>query len=207
MFRHFPLLVRNPPSATFPKKLSSHTSPVEKPPLVPLPRKYDAYFVESRWYDWWICQGYFTPVTTGSNSSTGRAFAIILPPPNVTGSLHLGHALTIAIENALVRWNRLQGSRVLWIPGLDHAGIATQVQVEKKLWEEKRQTRSEIGVDRFLKEAEAWKTEKSQVITKQVRRLGKFERTKRRSFFIYTGGRGGGACAVTLLVGSPLLAP
>ncbi|XP_017774807.1 PREDICTED: valine--tRNA ligase-like, partial [Nicrophorus vespilloides] len=99
-------------------------------------------------------------------------FNIILPPPNVTGTLHLGHALTAAIQDVLVKWNRMKGAETSWIPGLDHAGIATQVIVEKKLWSEKRKTRREIGRDEFVQEVWRWKEEKSDAIGKQLKRLG-----------------------------------
>ncbi|XP_055351177.1 valine--tRNA ligase-like [Paramacrobiotus metropolitanus] len=144
-----------------------------KPALTALPKKYDAKFVESRWYDWWLANGYFTPEsTTNVTTSTEKPFSIIIPPPNVTGSLHLGHALTIAIEDALVRWHRMRGQRVLWVPGLDHSGIATQVQVEKKLWNDRKMTRQQVGREEFLKLADAWKEEKSAAIKKQIRRMG-----------------------------------
>jgi hypothetical protein len=82
---------------------------------------------------------------------------IVLPPPNVTGTLHLGHALTTAVEDAIVRWRRMRGQNVLWLPGTDHAGIATQVVVEKKLQREQKKSRHDLGRDEFLKEVWKWK--------------------------------------------------
>jgi valyl-tRNA synthetase len=122
--------------------------------------------VESRWYEWWISKGFFLPKTPSDNPKDN--FTIILPPPNVTGSLHLGHALTIAIEDALVRYQRMRGRQVLWVPGLDHAGIATQVQVEKDLWTRKNLTRHQIGREAFVKAAQTWKEEKSQGILVKI---------------------------------------
>jgi valyl-tRNA synthetase len=103
-----------------------------------LPEKYDPGFVEKEWYEWWVASGFFTPrqavqAAAVSSSSAVHAnpskspFSMILPPPNVTGQLHLGHALTVSIEDVLARWHRMRGRPVAWIPGTDHAGIATQV--------------------------------------------------------------------------------
>ena len=165
---------------------------IAKPALRDFPRKYDAAFVESRWYDWWISQGYFTPSysssTTKSTEDSGQTprtndiFTVMLPPPNITGSLHLGHALTIAVEEAILRWNRMQGRRVLWVPGLDHAGIATQVQVESKLWQKKKKTRHDVGRGEFQSLANAWKVEKSDTIVRQLCRMGAVVDWSRLSF-------------------------
>ena len=92
-------------------------------------RSYDASLVEGRIYSEWVDSGYFSPVL-GQDKSP---FCIIMPPPNVTGELHLGHALTTAIEDALTRWHRMLGDSTLWLPGTDHAGIATQWVVERLL--------------------------------------------------------------------------
>ena len=99
-------------------------------------------------------------------------FAMVIPPPNVTGHLHLGHALTCAIEDAMARWNRMKGKHVLWLPGTDHAGIATQVVVAKKLLKETGQTRHDLGRDAFLAKIWDWKNDHGNHITKQLRRLG-----------------------------------
>ncbi|VDP29588.1 unnamed protein product [Schistosoma mattheei] len=97
---------------------------------------------------------------------------MVIPPPNVTGVLHLGHALTNSIEDAITRWHRMNGKVTLWVPGCDHAGIATQVVVEKKLWREKNLTRHDIGRDEFVKEVWKWKEEKGDRIYQQLRALG-----------------------------------
>lgn len=97
---------------------------------------------------------------------------MVIPPPNVTGSLHLGHALTNAIEDAITRWHRMNGRTTLWVPGCDHAGIATQVVVEKKLWREKQLTRHDLGREEFIEKIWGWKNEKGDRIYHQLRKLG-----------------------------------
>ncbi|XP_018319909.1 valine--tRNA ligase isoform X2 [Agrilus planipennis] len=99
-------------------------------------------------------------------------FSLILPPPNITGTLHLGHALTATIEDVLVRRNRMRGIKTVWVPGIDHAGIATQVVVEKKIWKERGLTRHQLGRNEFEKEIWKWKEEKAAIIAQQLRRLG-----------------------------------
>ncbi len=84
---------------------------------------------------------------------------MLFPPPNVTGDLHLGHAITLTIQDAIVRWKLMNKNRVIWIPGFDHAGIATQVVVEKKLWNEKKLTRHDLGKEKFTREVFDWKNE------------------------------------------------
>ncbi|XP_020300510.1 valine--tRNA ligase isoform X2 [Pseudomyrmex gracilis] len=99
-------------------------------------------------------------------------FVMVIPPPNVTGFLHLGHALTNAVEDAITRWNRMKGRTTLWNPGCDHAGIATQVVVEKKLWKEEKKSRHDIGREEFIKKIWQWKHEKGDRIYLQLRKLG-----------------------------------
>lgn len=99
-------------------------------------------------------------------------FTIVIPPPNVTGSLHLGHALTNAIEDSITRWHRMKGRTTLWVPGCDHAGIATQVVVEKKMWRENKQTRHDVGREKFIEKIWEWKNEKGDRIYNQLRRIG-----------------------------------
>ncbi|XP_078272107.1 valine--tRNA ligase, mitochondrial [Rhinoraja longicauda] len=99
----------------------------KKDTTVPLPKSYSPRYVEAAWYPWWEREGFFTPEYHARLPHREDAtFAMCMPPPNVTGTLHLGHALTVAIQDAMVRWNRMRGRRVLWVPGCDHAGIATQ---------------------------------------------------------------------------------
>lgn len=144
----------------------------KKDTSVPLPSAYSPDFVESSWYQWWEKEGFFKPEQHERLSqSVDRTFCLCIPPPNVTGSLHLGHALTVAVEDALVRWRRMQGYRVLWVPGCDHAGIATQSVVERKLQREGR-TRQQLHREEFLKEVWRWKEDKGDEIYQQLRTLG-----------------------------------
>lgn len=147
--------------------------------------------MENTWNDWWITEGFFRPeyvnknrnmqVQDGSilpitgayvNNAVQQSFVMMLPPPNVTGQLHLGHALTISIQDSLVRWNRMYGKKTLWLPGCDHAGIATQTVVEKDLWRTSSQTRFDIGRQKFLELAWAWKESKEQRIYTQMKVMG-----------------------------------
>jgi len=140
----------------------------------PLPASYNPIEVEDSWYSWWVSQGYFKPEYNEERSKKldQTNFTIVIPPPNVTGTLHLGHALTNAIEDSVVRWHRMLGRSVLWNPGCDHAGIATQSVVEKKLMRETGQNRLDLGREEFLKKVWEWKDEKGGVIYDQLRGLG-----------------------------------
>ncbi|KAK7696380.1 AP-1 adaptor complex sigma subunit Aps1 [Cerrena zonata] len=134
---------------------------------------YNPLAIEAAWYDWWEAQGFFKPQfgADGEVKPEGQ-FVIPLPPPNVTGSLHIGHALTIAIQDTLIRWNRMLGKTTLWVPGFDHAGISTQSVVEKRLFKNTGQTRHDLGRERFLETVQDWKNEYQERITDQLRRLG-----------------------------------
>lgn len=132
-----------------------------------LPDSYHPKYVESAWYDWWEKEGYFKPYA----GDKGK-FIMVIPPPNVTGSLHLGHALTNAIQDAMIRWHRMRGETTLWNPGCDHAGIATQVVVEKKIMRETGQSRHDLGRDEFMKKVWEWKNQYGDRIYSQLRRLG-----------------------------------
>uniref|UniRef100_A0A0D9VNJ4 valine--tRNA ligase n=1 Tax=Leersia perrieri TaxID=77586 RepID=A0A0D9VNJ4_9ORYZ len=131
-------------------------------------KQYNPTAVEKSWYPWWESSRYFGADPTSSKPP----FVIVLPPPNVTGALHIGHALTVAIEDAIIRWRRMSGYNALWVPGVDHAGIATQVVVEKKLMREKKLTRHDIGREEFVSEVLKWKNEYGGTILNQLRRLG-----------------------------------
>uniref|UniRef100_A0A8C5A2W1 Valine--tRNA ligase, mitochondrial n=1 Tax=Gadus morhua TaxID=8049 RepID=A0A8C5A2W1_GADMO len=141
---------------------------------VPFPLSYSPEYVEASWYQWWEKEGFFTPEYHDRvPHAQNRTFTMCVPPPNVTGSLHLGHALTVAIEDAMVRWKRMQGYRVLWVPGCDHAGIATQVSVvEKRLLRDQRRRRQDLSREEFLQEVWTWKSQKGDEIYQQLRRLG-----------------------------------
>ncbi|KAI9034393.1 tRNA synthetases class I-domain-containing protein [Hyaloraphidium curvatum] len=150
------------------------TKPGEKKDLTrPMANSYSPKAVESAWYPWWEQCGFFKPeLTPEGNAKPEGTYVIPIPPPNVTGSLHLGHALTNSIQDAMIRWNRMLGKTVLWNPGCDHAGIATQVVVEKKLWKEQKKSRHDLGRTTFTAEVWKWKDQYGDRIYNQLRRLG-----------------------------------
>jgi valyl-tRNA synthetase len=152
------------------------TVPGDKKILVslddPALKAYDPKNVESSWYDWWNKQGYFEPefAPNGDVKPEG-AFCIPAPPPNVTGALHIGHALTVSIQDTLVRFNRMRGKTVLFLPGFDHAGIATQSVVEKQLAKQNI-TRHDLGREEFIKKVWEWKEVYHDKIRSQFQSLG-----------------------------------
>ncbi|XP_041868178.1 valine--tRNA ligase, mitochondrial isoform X2 [Melanotaenia boesemani] len=153
---------------------SSPTLPgAKKDTRTDFPSSYSPEYVESSWYQWWEKEGFFSPDQHEQLSHrVDRTFSLCIPPPNVTGTLHLGHALTVAVEDALVRWRRMQGCRVLWVPGCDHAGIATQTVVERRLLRETGKLRQDFSREDFLQEVWKWKNEKGEEIYQQLKRLG-----------------------------------
>eukprot|EP00056_Hartaetosiga_gracilis_P003916 m.69527 g.69527 ORF g.69527 m.69527 type:complete len:998 (+) comp11633_c0_seq1:860-3853(+) len=149
----------------------------EKKKMEEMPPSYHPEYVQDGWYDWWQKKGFFKPEYNEGETKVEclteqKEFTIIIPPPNVTGSLHIGHALTTAVEDSLTRWHRQLGQRTLWNPGCDHAGIATQSVVEKKLWREKKLRRQDLGRDEFLKLVWEWKEKKGGQIYNQIKYLG-----------------------------------
>ncbi|PKN85775.1 MAG: valine--tRNA ligase [Chloroflexi bacterium HGW-Chloroflexi-8] len=139
-----------------------------------LAKAYEFKDVEQKLYDWWEKSGYFSPSNDPKSPDfdpNKKPYVISIPPPNVTGGLHLGHAMFVAMEDLMIRYHRMKGEPTLWVPGTDHAGIATQLQVEKKLAEQGRK-REDIGRDAFEKEVWDWKDEFGGQITRQIRRLG-----------------------------------
>ncbi len=134
-----------------------------------LAKGYEHREVEARWYRVWKERGYFHADETDRSRP---AFAIVLPPPNVTGSLHLGHALTATLQDVLCRWKRMSGFNVLWLPGTDHAGIATQMIVEKELQRSEKKSRHDLGRAEFLKRVWAWKEKYGSRIGEQHAALG-----------------------------------
>lgn len=130
--------------------------------------QYEPDLVERRLYEWWEEQGAFI----ADNESPKPKYVIVLPPPNVTGVLHIGHALTCTLEDILIRRKRMQGFNVLWVPGTDHAGIATQMVVERNLKNETGKTRHDLGRDAFLKELWEWKEKSQETILGQLRLMG-----------------------------------
>jgi valyl-tRNA synthetase len=141
-----------------------------------LPKHYDPQLTEDKWYDFWL-KGQFFHAEPG-NSKT--PYSLVIPPPNVTDILHLGHALNNTLQDILARWKRLQQYEVEWLPGIDHAGIATQVVIEKSLAKEGK-TKENIGREKFLKLAWEWKEKNGQTILNQLKRIGcscDWERTR-----------------------------
>ncbi|MBM3182903.1 MAG: class I tRNA ligase family protein, partial [Chloroflexi bacterium] len=130
-------------------------------------RAYDWNAIEEKWYRFWVERGYFTPKIDRKK----KPFTIIMPPPNVTGELHVGHALTAALEDIMIRWHRMKGEPALWLPGVDHAGIATQVVVEQKLAAEGLD-RHTLGREKFIERVWEWANKSRQSITYQHQRLG-----------------------------------
>ncbi|MCC7516429.1 MAG: valine--tRNA ligase [Pseudomonadales bacterium] len=128
-------------------------------------KTYQPHAIEARWYNEWEAQGYFKP------SGEGQPYCIMIPPPNVTGSLHMGHGFNNAVMDTLVRYHRMNGHNTLWQPGTDHAGIATQMVVERQLAAQNI-TRHDLGREKFLEKVWQWKAESGGTITQQIRRLG-----------------------------------
>jgi valyl-tRNA synthetase len=129
-------------------------------------KTYNPNAIEQQWYQQWEDNNYFAP------SGEGVPYSIVIPPPNVTGSLHMGHAFQDTIMDALTRFKRMQGHDTLWQVGTDHAGIATQMLVERKVQAEEGKTRHDLGRDKFLEKVWDWKKESGGTITRQLRRLG-----------------------------------
>ena len=117
-----------------------------------LPKTYDPKAVEKKIYDMWMEGGYFKGVADKSK----KPFSIVMPPPNVTGQLHMGHALDATLQDILTRYKRMQGYAALWLPGVDHAGIATQIKVEEVLRKEEGLSRYDLGREKFLERVWDW---------------------------------------------------
>ena len=141
---------------------------------ITMPKAYNPHEVEETLYEWWEQQGFFRPeqqLASGLADPAQASFVIAMPPPNVTGALHLGHAITSSVEDMLTRYHRMKGAPTLWVPGTDHAGIATQNVVERQL-ERQGITRHTLGRERFVDEVWAWKDEYHGRITAQQQRMG-----------------------------------
>jgi len=132
-----------------------------------LAKSFEPRDIEQRWYQHWEQSGYFRP----SMDASRPAYCIMLPPPNVTGTLHMGHAFQHTLMDALIRYHRMQGDNTLWQPGTDHAGIATQIVVERQL-DAQGESRHQLGRETFLKRVWEWKEHSGSTITRQMRRLG-----------------------------------
>ena len=130
-------------------------------------KHYDPKGIEEKWYKTWCDRGYFH----GDSSRGGEPYVVVIPPPNVTGILHMGHALNNTIQDILVRWKRMEGKNVVWLPGTDHAGIATQNVVERALKKEGK-TREDLGREAFIERVWEWREEYGSTIINQLKRLG-----------------------------------
>jgi len=131
-----------------------------------IPSKYNPKSIEDKWYAHWMDKKYFQ-----SKPDEREPYTIVIPPPNVTGILHMGHALNSTIQDIMVRWRRMQGRNVVWLPGTDHAGIATQNVVERALKKEGL-TRDDIGREKFIERVWEWRKEYGGTIINQLKRLG-----------------------------------
>ncbi|WP_323373309.1 valine--tRNA ligase [Marinicella marina] len=143
--------------------------------------KYDPTQIETKWYETWEKNGYFKPNDKGEES-----YCIMIPPPNVTGTLHMGHAFQDTIMDTLIRYQRMQGKNTLWQPGTDHAGIATQMVVERQL-NAQGTSRVELGRDAFVKKVWEWKEQSGNTITNQLRRMGASPDWSRQRFTMDAG--------------------
>ncbi len=153
--------------AAAPASASAHTGSIARnpPEAITMDKTYDPKDIEQHWYDTWESRGYFVPQGCGS------AYCIMLPPPNITGSLHMGHAFQDTLMDCLIRYHRMRGRSTLWQCGTDHAGIATQMVVERQMAKQGR-TRQEMGREAFTQAVWSWKERSGDTITRQLRRLG-----------------------------------
>src|SRR6266851_7438602 len=135
-----------------------------------LPKSYEPGAIETRWAEYWIREKLFS-VPTPPPGETRPVFTLLLPPPNVTGRLHMGHMLNQTQMDIIVRWHRMRGFRTLWLPGTDHAGIATQVVVERELAKH-GMSRQSLGREEFERRVWEWKAQSGGTIKKQMIRLG-----------------------------------
>jgi valyl-tRNA synthetase len=137
-------------------------------PTLDLPKAYDPQAAQNRWYPFWLERGYFH----ADPASPKPPYSIVIPPPNVTGALHLGHALNNTLQDILIRWRRMQGFDTLWMPGTDHAGIATEAVVEKRIYAEEKKTRHDLGRTELVRRIRTWKDDYEARILNQLRALG-----------------------------------
>src|SRR2546422_4931448 len=133
-----------------------------------VPKAYEPQAVETKWYDFWLKEKCFV----ADPKSPKPAYSIVIPPPNVTGVLHMGHVLNNTIQDILARKARMDGKEVLWLPGTDHAGISTHSVVEKQIRKEEKKTRFDLGREEFLKRAWQWKEKHGSIIIEQLKKLG-----------------------------------
>ena len=135
-----------------------------------LPKAYEHKETEDKIYQLWLRAGFFNPDKLPGTRK--KSYAIVIPPPNVTGELHMGHALNATCQDILIRKKRMEGFRTLWLPGTDHAGIATQVKVEKELRKQEGISRHDLGREKFIEKIWEWKNKYGDIILDQLKRLG-----------------------------------
>ncbi len=147
-------------------------------------KPYDSKSHEDNIYKRWEDSGFFNPDNLPEISSGERKepYSIVLPPPNVTGTLHMGHAAMLAIQDILIRFNRMSGKKTLWVPGTDHAAIATQSKVEKEIYKKEKKTRHDLGRDEFLKRVEEFAQESHNTIVTQIKKMGSSVDWSREAF-------------------------
>src|SRR5580692_5654330 len=131
-----------------------------------LAKGYEPTHVEKKWYAYWLEKNYFA----AEDKSSKPTYSVVIPPPNVTGVLHMGHALNNTLQDIVIRFKRMQGFNVLWIPGMDHAGISTQIVVEKQLAKEGIK-RIDLGREKFIEKVWKWKRKSGDMILHQQKRL------------------------------------
>jgi len=149
------------------------TVPGEKKDMTkPMAASYNSKMVEASWYAWWEKKKFFAAdAQRVLDNPDLKKYIMVIPPPNVTGALHLGHALMLAIEDAVMRWHRMSGHETLWLPGCDHAGISCQSVVENQMWKNEKKTRHDYGREEFVKKVWNWKAEYGGRIDNQFRRM------------------------------------
>ena len=163
--------------------MTTHTTPLDTPAIKELAKSFDPKTIESHWYQFWESKGYYA---AGLDQSKQNQFCILLPPPNVTGTLHMGHGFNQTLMDALTRYHRMAGDNTLWQPGTDHAGIATQIVVERQL-DAQGVSRLDLGREKFLEKVWEWKEYSGGTITKQMRRLGTSPDWSRERFTMDAG--------------------
>jgi valyl-tRNA synthetase len=133
-----------------------------------IPKVYEPHAIEEKWYRFWLQNDYFHSEPDPDN----KPYAIVIPPPNVTAQLHMGHAFNNTIQDIFIRYHRMLGEEAMWMPGTDHAGIATQNVVERNLLEEENTTRHDLGRKKFVERVWEWKEQYGSTIISQLKRLG-----------------------------------
>ncbi len=151
--------------------------------MTDIPKTYEPEEVEQKWYSFWMEKGYFH----ADDTSDKPPYCIVIPPPNVTGVLHKGHAVPMTLQDILIRWKRMQGHNTLWMPGTDHAGISANAVVERNLVAEEGVNRFQIGRERFLEKMWDWKHKTHKIITEQLEKLGASLDWKRERFTLDEG--------------------